>query len=108
MKTVIKHRFVYAGTDHSDYNQGIGTSFTEWSEAFQGMGHTPEDAFEDALNDAATNGWNIEHIEHPFKGDNAKETVCAKTCCEFVGVEDPEDCRDCGMYCWAHLYLKGV
>jgi hypothetical protein len=61
------------GIDNSQYFQGIGSGV--YDEVFVGIGDNPAEALNDALDSAASAGWNVEHIneEWPDKPSVADE-----------------------------------
>ena len=47
------------GIDHSQYFQGCGTSFTEFTDVATGIGSSQREAFDNALEQLASMGYNI-------------------------------------------------
>jgi hypothetical protein len=64
MKTISKYQIVDHGVEHSQFFSGCGTAFTEYESVYTGIGDTPFEALEDALNDASMDDWDCEHIEN--------------------------------------------
>jgi hypothetical protein len=62
---VSEHQWEDIGIEHSQYFPGRGTAFTEWDDVFVGIGDTPEEAAEDALEYAAQCGYELDGIEAP-------------------------------------------
>lgn len=56
------------GVENAQYWQGAGTSFSDWEECFTGIGDSPKEAAEDALEMAAQNGWSVDDIENDLSG----------------------------------------
>ena len=59
----MKYNIEDLGVDHSTYFQGVGVAFTDWDVVFTGIGNTPHQAAEDAIEQACMAGWyDAEHI----------------------------------------------
>ena len=58
------------GVDHPQYFQGAGTAFTNWEECFVGVGNTPYEALEEALDNAACNEWDVETIPNNLSDES--------------------------------------
>jgi len=63
-KKIHEHEFVNHGIDFPSYFQGAGVAFTDWDECFTGIGDTPKEAAEDALEIAAQSGYNVDKIDN--------------------------------------------
>jgi len=61
-KKINSHEFINHGIDFPSYFQGAGVAFTDWDECFTGIGDTPKEAAEDALEIAAQSGYDVEKI----------------------------------------------
>jgi len=83
-----EYEFKNLGVENDQYFQGAGTSFTDWDDVFVGIGSSPYEAAEDALEDAASSGKNVDNI----KNDMSKEETV------------PEDSEN--IYQYVGLYLK--
>lgn len=53
---VIEWSLEYEGCDHEQYFRGVGIALTEWDAVFNGVGNTPLEAANDALEQAAMSG----------------------------------------------------
>lgn len=62
-RKVVEHSFTYHGTDYPGYFQGAGIAFTEWDSCYTGIGDTPHEAAQDAIEQAACSGWDCELLE---------------------------------------------
>jgi hypothetical protein len=64
MKELIAVAFeiVDHGIDHSQYFQGCGTSFTEYTMVATGIGDDYKEALDDALESLAQAGWNVDIV----------------------------------------------
>lgn len=54
--------FELCGIENSGYWTGRSTAHTRWDEVFIGAGDNPQEAAEDALNDAAEGSWEVAHL----------------------------------------------
>jgi hypothetical protein len=59
-----KYQIIDHGLEHCQYFQGCGTAFTDYKDVFNGIGCSAHEALEDALDMAAQDGWETEHIEN--------------------------------------------
>lgn len=57
--TVTEWEVRQRGIDNSQYFQGAGVYGTDWDECFVGIGDNPHEALDDALDNAAQSGWNV-------------------------------------------------
>ena len=62
MKTA-EYEIVDHGFDAEQYFQGCGTAFTSFTEVATGIGETKREAFDDALEQLACGGWEVDGIE---------------------------------------------
>lgn len=92
-----EHQIINHGLEHSQYFQGCGIAYTEYDSFFTGIGQTEYDALEDALEQAACSGMNVEGIENT----QAKEDKC-DGCQDDTG----DDCTSCGMWFYVSIRLK--
>ena len=58
----MQHEIEDIGVDYPDYFTGRGVSFTKWDDVFVGIGNSPWEACEDALEQAASAGWAVDDI----------------------------------------------
>lgn len=71
MKPITTFQLVDHGIDSSDYFQGCGIAFTEFTDIATGCGSNPKEAIDDALEQLAMSGWDtttmdariLEHFE---------------------------------------------
>lgn len=56
MRTILKFEFTDWTLDHPDYFQGHGVAFTEFDECYTGIGNSPLEAAEDAIEQCAYAG----------------------------------------------------
>ena len=76
------------GLDSEQFFPGVSTVFTKWTDAYFGIGHTNHDAYADALEQAAIDGWNVDQIP----------------ACDWDLVSVPED-TDTDDYSECHEYV---
>lgn len=101
--------FTDHGIDHEQYFPGAGTANTEWEECYTGIGDNAHEAAEDALDNAATDGWNVGLIQNPWDVTEDR-AICAD--CEYLrdaddeDDSDPEECADCDRHYYVTLYLQ--
>jgi len=62
MKKVTDYEIINHGIEGSQYFQGCGIAYTEYTEVYTGIGDNPHDALEDALEQAAMSDWDVEGI----------------------------------------------
>lgn len=84
------------GVDHSQYFQGAGVAFTDWTMPFVGVGSNYNEALRDALEQCAMSGWNTNDIEENPPEDYTN--VAHKDC--------PEDDDMCELHYYAILYVR--
>ena len=116
MHKVEEHRWQVHGVDHAQYFPGSGVAFTPWDMCFVGIGGTLDNAFEDALENAAQCGYEVEGIEHPsnehmkhyYPGWTKDLHVCKATECEYYNEEEEshEHCMACEMHWYVSLFIK--
>lgn len=124
MQKPIEHSLEDHGIENASYWQGAGVSFTNWEACFTGVGSTPKEAAEDALEQAACSGWDVDEIkvdlkEFPDESDIPEHTedcehrdcatgggsgdhdIVGNTSCEYDScMEDSE------LYHYAVLYVR--
>ena len=98
-KQVEEYELSDLGVENGQYFQDVGTTHNtgsekpaKWEDSFVGIGSSPYEATEDALDSAAQSGWNVENIENKLSKKNSV----------------PED-SDVPMYYYNHyvvLYVK--
>lgn len=69
MKIVGAFEILDHGIEHSQYFQGCGVSHTPYTDVATGIGDTPGEALDDALEQLAQNDWDVEPVE---RSDDAK------------------------------------
>ena len=60
MKRIEEYEIINHGVQHSDYFQGCGTKFTEFTDVATGAGNSEREALDDALEDLALADWDTE------------------------------------------------
>jgi hypothetical protein len=69
-KQVVEYRITRHGAEHGQYFQGHGISHSRFTDCATGIGQSEWEAFDDALEQLAQNGWDVELIG---KDDEAHE-----------------------------------
>lgn len=69
MRKVADHSVTDHGVEHSQYFQGDGIAFTEYTDCATGCGNSAFEAMEDALEQLASNGWDVECIPNDLSDD---------------------------------------
>lgn len=82
MKTIIDHEIIDHDYMLPDYFQGCGICLTKFDDVATGCGLSRQDAYDDALEMLAQNGWDVSSIEETFSEN------------KFV----PEDCEESYYY----------
>ena len=59
------------GIEHEQYFQGCGVSFTEFTDCYTGIGASAQEAADDAAEQAAMSGWNVDCLENDISQHNA-------------------------------------
>lgn len=70
-KVPLEHEVVDIGIENSQYFQGLGRG--NFDDAVTGVGDTPTEAFEDALEMAAQDGWLVDDIPSPYTAEHDAE-----------------------------------
>lgn len=97
MKTVNEYQIIDHGVDHGQFFQGCGTSFTEYESVYTGIGDTPFEALEDALNEASMDDWNCEHIENELSD---------KSDIPEIEQEDEDEFSDCPSELYHYVSIR--
>jgi hypothetical protein len=72
MKTINEFQIIPHGIENSQYFQGCGISHTKFTDCATGIGSTAAEAFEDACESLAQNGWETESLACPADYKTAK------------------------------------
>ena len=75
MTRVSDFELVDHGIDHSQYFQGCGVSFTSFANVVTGAGYNPAEAIDDALEQMAMNGVDVEGMEKRILKDAGRRTM---------------------------------
>lgn len=106
---VSKFEIVDHGVEHEQYFQGCGVALTEYSDVFTGIGNSPYEALNDAMDQLGSAGWawsndladaldnadDIDHSDHV--PDETQHTDCGDTGCFAEG-----------MHYYVSLRVKGA
>lgn len=77
MSKIIDYEIINHGYEHSQYFQGCGTAFTKYDECVTGAAHTAKEAYEDAREQIACAGVELEGLPKRPKGIRARDHVPA-------------------------------
>lgn len=93
METPIKaYELEDCGADHSQYFPGRGVSFTKWDLCYVGAGNSPREAIEDALEQAATCGYDVSAVKGLSRFSKHRPRSMPRDNDEW--------------YCYAAIYIK--
>jgi hypothetical protein len=97
-KTAVAFEIVNHGIQHSQYFQGCGTTFTDYTDVATGIGDDYNEALNDALENLAQMGWNVDIVVSDEDGDGesvsdrrAEEMEAAKADAREAVVSDDDD-----------------
>lgn len=77
-KRVADYEIIDHGYMLPDYFQGCGVCFTSYTDVATGCGHSAKEAYEDAVDQLAQGGWNVDSLPRRPRGIRARPTVPAK------------------------------
>lgn len=79
-RTVVEFEIVNHGIEHEQYFQGCGVAFTEFEDVRTGMGDNPREAVDDAIEQLAESGWDVDDLEKRIIAQDlpGKRTIPAK------------------------------
>jgi hypothetical protein len=69
-KTVRSFEVINHGVEHSQYFQGCGLAFTRFEDVATGIGDSPFEALEDALESLAQNNWDVSAVVNDLPKDS--------------------------------------
>lgn len=96
MKKIAEYDITDRGVDHAQYFQGHGTSFSDFDESYTGAGDNAVEAYDDAVEQAATSGWDVSALPTRPRGIRKSDRV------RHVRGED----EDNEIYYYVSLRLK--
>lgn len=79
MKNIKSFEIIDHGVENSQYFQGCGVAFTEFTDVATGIGDSAADALEDALEFLAQNDWDTKLIEIKYPFMSKKNDVPANS-----------------------------
>jgi len=94
------------GIMYSDYFQGVSTYPTRWDDVYTGNGENAHEALDDALDNAATDGWDVRTVQNEFdpeSPDNVQNSIRQNN----PDMEDDDDAAD-GVYYYVSIFVRGV
>ena len=72
---ITDYEIINHGYDHAQYFQGCGTAFTDFEDVSTGAGDNAKDAYEDAVEQLAMTGYNVDKMPTRPRGINKKDKV---------------------------------
>jgi hypothetical protein len=91
---------------YCDYFQGVSTVHTRWEDVYTGTGENAHEALDEALDDAAQDGWDVRSVKNEFdpeSPDNVQNSIRANN----PDLEDDDDTPD-GVYYYVSIFVRGV
>ncbi len=118
VKAITDYKITDHGVEHSQYFRGAGVAFSKWTAYYTGIGDSPSEALEDALEQLATDGeYGIDSLP---KGFDEGLLTCTNDCitplvARYCKCEPCEskcnlecECFECNeFHCFVTLYVKG-
>lgn len=92
-KQVVSWSVEDTGIENSQFHQGYGVAYTQWDAVFMGAGDNFEEAFEDAIGNCSSAGYDLEIPQDEF--DKEVESSGSKAVSEGDYNED----------CWYYVGL---
>ena len=86
MKKIEEYEILNHGVENSQYFQGCGTAYTEFTDKATGIGNTYSEALDDALESLAQNDWDVSTID-----EQEEKPAKEETCEDVLGEESAED-----------------
>lgn len=75
---IVDYEIINHGYYHSQYFQGCGTAFTDFDWCSTGIGMNAKDAYEDAVEQIAMSGFDVNHLPTRPRGINKKDKIPVK------------------------------
>ena len=70
MKNVLSFEVINHGVENSQYFQGCGIAYTSFEDVATGIGGSPFEALEDALESLAQNDWDVSGIKNELSKES--------------------------------------
>jgi hypothetical protein len=77
MRRIKAYEIDNMGQDHAQYFQGAGISFTDWEDVAVGVGSDAKEAYEDAVDSLAQNGWDADRLPTRPRGIRKDDRIPA-------------------------------
>ncbi len=94
MKAVTKFEIIDHGIDNAQYFQGCGVSFTSFDECATGCGENASEAYNDALESLAQNGWDVLPIVESEEGIAANGETADTVSQYIASIAEPSEEQD--------------
>lgn len=110
MKPIAEFEVIDHGIEHAQYFQGCGTSYTKFANVVTGCGESAAEAWDDALECIAMDGFDVSTIEQSednalFTSDKADEASVENHLAK-AGIELGEN-EDCELYYYVSIRWNG-
>ncbi len=102
-KAIAEFELVDHGIEHSQYFQGCGTAFTEFTDVATGIGGDPAEAIDDALESLAQMGYETDGMEARIL---AEANLAEMPHTPSVHDETQDDDGDCELYYHMSIRVK--
>lgn len=97
MKTIGTYELIDHGIDHANYFQGCGVSHTSFDYVVTGCGENAKEAFEDALEQIAQDGYDVSTLEES-EPDYQSEKAENASVTNYFAKRGEEPAEDCELY----------
>jgi hypothetical protein len=77
--TPTDYEIVVHGIEHEQHFQGCGVAGTDYTAVFTGIGNNPDEALDDALEQAAMSGWDVDANAKLRRRGSHAVLVCRKS-----------------------------
>ena len=103
-RAIKAHKAEYMGVNAADYFPGATAHGTKYDEVFTGIGETPQEAYQDACEQAA------EMYDTAYLPATARMGANGETVASYLqdaGISD-EEAAESEMYCYVLLYVQNA
>lgn len=87
-KTIAEFEILDHGVDHAQYFPGCGVSFTKFDDVATGVGNTPAEAFQGAIDILMENNWDVSTIEESEEVNGFRENKLWDTVPQSIDEQD--------------------
>ena len=101
MKTIEGYEIIYHGIEYSDYFQGCGVAYTEFTDVATGIGNSEQEAIGDAMDQLAQKDWETSSSDLQNAYDEADPTDIISPIID--GFSDDDEDYD---QPWVHVSIR--